>query len=602
MATSRSILPAPKWNESTFAQVWGNVDYPVSTIPSLTSTQSVNIPIGASSPSGINLLFPSDSQPLHTSSATPRTKGPGNKSDSIYIPSEADLSMSSCGAHGHPSNEVLPTVILGTLPSSASAIGGASPTPGREVIPVPKTTRNPSRTQSRAPAKSTAALTTTPKPFTTISQAFTSTERPGWGTKVREYEEGYLTRIIGYLNATASEDWSLVKDVCERISASENNAKEAVRALRKDFKYGQPTRQLSAARLWGILLRNSSEVFIVQSTTKRFLIVLEELLSRSRTNLVVRERVLDVLGAVTFANPDRMGFRGLWEKYKAPNKPHEGVPFDKDDPVFNPPLPSAIHNEPDATPPSAENDATSASLAQQAPSQLEVKMKICQALALKDYDGSLIDPTQFSFNEREVLDILDKEGKWWRARKANGIVGIAPSYHFRILDKAKALRDLDAASPDDPNRLSFTEGEVLVILNKRGKWWHARKADGTVGVVRSKYLSIAEPPTLSKSISTSLFRVKALYAYTASPDHWNELSFIEGDNLDILDKEGKWWIAKNVDGIFGHIPVGLLEEERLRPPLETATTRQDPLGQNKGGEGEEEEANVIYAGEFPHVT
>ncbi len=42
--------------------------------------------------------------------------------------------------------------------------------------------------------------------------------------------------LLGYLTATASEDWGLVLDVCERASASEINAKEAVKTLRREFK------------------------------------------------------------------------------------------------------------------------------------------------------------------------------------------------------------------------------------------------------------------------------------------------------------------------------------------------------------------------------
>ena len=45
---------------------------------------------------------------------------------------------------------------------------------------------------------------------------------------------GYIA--IGYLTATASEDWSLVLEVCDRASASEANAREAVKALRREFK------------------------------------------------------------------------------------------------------------------------------------------------------------------------------------------------------------------------------------------------------------------------------------------------------------------------------------------------------------------------------
>ncbi len=40
----------------------------------------------------------------------------------------------------------------------------------------------------------------------------------------------------GYLTATSSEDWTVVLDVCERASATEANAKEAAKALRREFK------------------------------------------------------------------------------------------------------------------------------------------------------------------------------------------------------------------------------------------------------------------------------------------------------------------------------------------------------------------------------
>ena len=46
----------------------------------------------------------------------------------------------------------------------------------------------------------------------------------------------YADRLEGYLTATASEDWSLVLEVCERASSSEANAKEAIKALKREFK------------------------------------------------------------------------------------------------------------------------------------------------------------------------------------------------------------------------------------------------------------------------------------------------------------------------------------------------------------------------------
>ncbi|KAE9403811.1 hypothetical protein BT96DRAFT_917357 [Gymnopus androsaceus JB14] len=97
------------------------------------------------------------------------------------------------------------------------------------------------------------------------------------------------------------------------------------------------------------MLRNSSDVFITQCTSRKFLDTLEDLLTNTGggpfssgkgTSPVVRERVMDVLAAAAYASGTKRdtGFRGLWRKVKPVDKPDEGIPFDTDDAMFNPPV------------------------------------------------------------------------------------------------------------------------------------------------------------------------------------------------------------------------------------------------------------------------
>jgi len=56
-----------------------------------------------------------------------------------------------------------------------------------------------------------------------------------------------------------------------------------------------------------------------------------------------------------------------------------------------------------------------------------------RAKALYAYTGSADDPNEISFSKGETLEILDKQGKWWQAKKSDGTVGIAPSNYLQLL-------------------------------------------------------------------------------------------------------------------------------------------------------------------------
>lgn len=52
--------------------------------------------------------------------------------------------------------------------------------------------------------------------------------------------------------------------------------------------------------------------------------------------------------------------------------------------------------------------------------------------------------------------------------------------HILLCCQRRSL-GLDTASEEDPSELSFFKGEIMEIRDKNHKWWIATKADGSVG-------------------------------------------------------------------------------------------------------------------------
>ncbi|KAJ7778428.1 hypothetical protein B0H16DRAFT_886714 [Mycena metata] len=181
--------------------------------------------------------------------------------------------------------------------------------------------------------------------------------------------------------------------------------------------------------------------------------------------------------------------------------------------------------------------------------------------ALKDFMADPDDLDEISFNAGEILDILDKQGKWWLVQRADGSIGIASSDYFGLPDEvnleSRSNRSSLGVLPVHPystpdHGRSFSQEEIFDLVDKQLQSWKTRKPDRD-SVPSSDYssLSSSEPETFDH-------KARARFAYSADASDPREMSFDQGEVLEIGEMGAKWWRARKTTGTVGIVPSNYL--------------------------------------------
>ncbi|KAH9818918.1 hypothetical protein DFH28DRAFT_888022 [Melampsora americana] len=157
-----------------------------------------------------------------------------------------------------------------------------------------------------------------------------------------------VERCVHWLCRSPSdtEDWSKILEICDKLSRSEVDSKEAINTLRKELKHGIPSVQLQAIRLTVIFVLNSSDRLRLQIASKKFLETVEEVFQKSTkdsTRYELRDLIrksFSLLGYEFQHDRDLQVFTHLYNKIKTPDSPMGGAPLEENDKTFTPtPIP-----------------------------------------------------------------------------------------------------------------------------------------------------------------------------------------------------------------------------------------------------------------------
>ncbi|CAG5853966.1 unnamed protein product [Menidia menidia] len=209
---------------------------------------------------------------------------------------------------------------------------------------------------------------------------------------------------------------------------------------------------------------------------------------------------------------------------------------------------------------SAATDATDSADSQ----QLE------EYVALYTYESP--QPGDLTFREGDVILVSKREGEWW-----NGSIGdqrgLFPSNYVKPKEtdtsstsgkkKPEIAQVIRPQSSGGPEQLNLENGQLILILGKTSTgWWlgelQARGKKRQKGWFPASNVKILGSNSgKSTPASQPVCQVVAIYDYTAA--NQDEMSFSQGQLINVLDKNDPDWWKGEINGVTGLFPTNYVK-------------------------------------------
>ncbi|KAI5088019.1 SH3 domain-containing protein 19 [Silurus meridionalis] len=255
------------------------------------------------------------------------------------------------------------------------------------------------------------------------------------------------------------------------------------------------------------------------------------------------------------------------------------------------PLSNYSHHDPNQGPQESASRQTFASSAENG---------ILQVQAL--YDFTPEGPGELGLKAGDIINNVEQLDSEWYLGTSRGLTGFFPINYVKTLQLSDGLLQLNTFEMDlsdsvcsgprcvarfdfegeHSDELSFTDGQVIQLLEYLGEEWARGQIGSHVGIFPLNFVDITEdlPPSPAKkqnriplpgmaasnnmqaaasphTQACGVERVKALYDFTAQTD--GDLSFLRGDVIEVIEHIDEEWSHGRLNGREGLFPTSFTE-------------------------------------------